>query len=103
MCPVCRSSKRLIKKKLEGEIKPRGSIGAKQKREGVKRPLKEIIKGWFESGDKKKHPKGVIKKRVIDREKDIYEEKVDDVKTGKITRDIEEPLSEHGHTKEVKK
>ncbi len=95
VCPVCKSSKRLIKVGLEGEITLRGSIGAKQKRKGFKRPLRELIKGWFESGDKKKHPKGVIKERVIDREKDIYEEKVDDVETGKTTRCIKEPLSKH--------
>ena len=95
VCPICKSSKRLIKMKLEGEIIPRSCIEAKQKRKGVKRPLKEIKKGWSESGDKKKHPKGVIKERVIDREKDIYEEKVDDVETGKTTRCIKEPLSKH--------
>lgn len=96
VCPICKSSKRLIKMELEGEITLRSRIGAKKKRKGFKRPLIEIIKGWFESGDKKKHPKGVIKERLIDREKDRYKKKIIDVETGEITRDVEEPLSVHG-------
>ncbi len=96
VCPVCKSNKRrIIAIKDEGvEIGER--IEAKKKRKGFKSPLIEISKGLFESGDKKKHPKGVKKERVIDRERDKYKEKVIDVETGEITRDVEEPLSVHG-------
>jgi len=96
VCPVCKSSKRRIIAIVNEKVKIRESIGAKQKRKGFKRPLREIFTGWQKSGDRKKHPEGVKKERVIDREKDIYGEKVKDIKTGKITRDVEEPLSAHG-------
>jgi len=96
VCPICKSSNRLIKMELEGKITLRGRIGAKKKRKGFKRPLREIFTGWQKSRDKKKHPKGVEKERLIDREEDKYKEKVTDVETGEITRDVEEPLSVHG-------
>ena len=57
-----------------------------------KKVRKEII-----SGDEKRKDNDtwVNKERVIDRDKDFYKEKVTDLKTGKVLRDIEEPLSKH--------
>lgn len=61
----------------------------------------EIITGWRLSRDKKKYPEGVKIDRIIDREnankEGSYQEKIIDVKTGKICRDIKEPLSKHKH------
>ncbi|XOB42385.1 MAG: hypothetical protein ACKKMP_03430 [Candidatus Nealsonbacteria bacterium] len=63
--------------------------------------MKESIHGWFSSEDKNKHPEGVEKIRIIDREnlnkEDSYQERVKNVKTGKIIRNIKEPLSQHRH------
>ena len=69
VCPSCNCSKRLIKKELEGKLLLQSSLESKQKRKGFKKPLREIFSGWQKSGDKKKHPEGVKKERVIDRKK----------------------------------
>jgi hypothetical protein len=57
-----------------------------------KKVRKEMI-----SGDEKRKDNDtwVNKERVIDRDEDFYKEKVTDLKTGKVLRDIEEPLSKH--------
>lgn len=52
----------------------------------------EWIQGWFPS-NKRKFPEGVEKTRIIDKEKDSYQEKVKDIQTGKVTHDVEESLS----------
>jgi ribosomal protein L36 len=74
-------------------------LKARQKRKGFGKFIKEIIQGRFSSIDKEKHPEGVEIMRIINKEepnkKDSYQEKVKDVKTGKITRNIKEPLSQH--------
>jgi len=44
VCPVCKSNKRQIKVTIEEGVTTRERIEAKQKREGVKRPLKEILR-----------------------------------------------------------
>lgn len=99
-CPYCNSNKILIKMPpFRGTLFPKGGLRGRQKRKGIREYIRDWFTGWQESGDKKKHPEGVIKERLIDRIDNIYREKVKDVKTGKITRDIEEPLSEHRHNK----
>jgi hypothetical protein len=64
---------------------------------GVKKFLSQVIVGWMPTSGKnsKKYPKGVFVSRVIDREKNWYEEKIVDRKTGKIIKFKEEPLSQH--------
>jgi len=74
----------------------------RHKRPGIKRPLREVCVGWKSSGDKIKHPDGINIGRVIDRVKNQYEEKVTDEKTGKIVRDISEPLDQHLKKREEK-
>ncbi|MBE3115154.1 MAG: hypothetical protein IMZ59_06520 [Actinobacteria bacterium] len=96
-CPFCGSANRNIKIAIEERIVIRENLKARQKRKGFRKFIREIIQGWFPSGDKRKHPEGINKTRIIDKEKDSYQEKVKDVKTGKITRNIEEPLSKHRH------
>ena len=95
--PFCGSANRNIKIAIEERIVIRENLKARQKRKGFRKFIREIIQGWFPSGDKRKHPEGINKIRIIDKEKDSYQEKVKDVKTGKITRNIEEPLSKHRH------
>ena len=103
-CPYCNSNKILIKMSpFRGTLFLRGGLRGRQKRKGIGGYIRDLFTGWQESGDKKKYPEGVIKGRLIDRIGNIYREKVKDVKTGKTTRDIEKPLSEHGYTKGVKK
>jgi len=94
-CPFCGSVNRDIKVALKEGIVIRENLKARQKRKGFRQFIREIIQGWFPSRDKMKHPEGVEKIRIIDKEKDRYQEKIKDVKTGKIVRDIKEPLSQH--------
>ena len=54
-----------------------------------------FISGWFSSIRKDLSPKGVNKHRVIDRKNDIYLEKITDIQTGRIIRDVKEKLTEH--------
>ena len=88
-----------FKKDVGGVLKLRGFVGAKQKRKGFRKFVKWIFKGFIQSGDKLEHPLGINIKRIIDREnscsKESYIEVIEDVKTGKITRNIKEPLKEH--------
>jgi hypothetical protein len=67
------------------------------KRPGVKKFLSRVIVGWMPTSgrNRKKYPKGVFISRVIDKEKDWYEEKIVDRKTGKIIESKKEPLSLH--------
>jgi len=68
---------------------------------GIKKWLQERIGGWFSSRIKERHPEGVEKERSINRENPAdpqsYQEKVTDVKTDKVFRDIQEPLIQHKH------
>jgi hypothetical protein len=66
-----------------------------QKVKGRKRPIREGKDGLFPSGDVTKHPDGVYRTQSFDREKDDYREKVIDKRTGKVVRDVVEPLSKH--------
>lgn len=62
---------------------------------GTRRYVKKVFQGYQSSGDKDKHPEGVEKVMIIDRQNNRYDETVIDQKTGLVTRDIHEPLSEH--------
>ena len=71
------------------------AISMTHKRPGIKRFLKKVITGFKSSVDTIKHPDGINLNRVIDRENNKYEETVVDNITGKIVRDIKEPLDQH--------
>jgi len=79
----------------------RESLELRQKQKRFKKFMKEIISGWFPSRDKERFPEGVKKIRVIDKEKGWYREKVDDVKPGVITRNIEQPLRQHNKYEKI--
>jgi hypothetical protein len=75
----------------------RESIGTRKFPKNSKKWLVDTFKGFSQSINKIRHPKGVNKTRIIDRENNIYHEKIVDLETGKITRNVKEPLSEHRH------
>jgi len=101
ICPHCGSNHRMIKVNIEEKIVIRETIKGRQKRKGFKKFLREWIQGWFPSKDKKRYPEGVEKVRIIDREnpdrEDSYQEQIKDIKTGKIIRNVKEPLRHHRH------
>jgi hypothetical protein len=71
------------------------SIKMRKSLSGTTKFILETISGWFPSKRKDLSPKGVIKLRIIDREKDYYKEEVRDCKTGRLIRYVEEKLSDH--------
>lgn len=99
VCPYCGSNKRIINLTISETLTPRGSLISRKYPRGIKKWVLETISGWFLSTDKAKHPNGVKKIRIINRENpkkpNSYKEKIIDSKTGKIIRDIEEPLEKH--------
>jgi len=80
---------------LFDEIKVRDSLGLKTFAGTSKKFIAHIISGWFPSHRENLFPQGVNKERVIDRQNNKYKERVVDVKTGRIIRDVEENLTDH--------
>ena len=96
-CPSCGCRKIRIEASFSETvgIVDRLSSRARLRGKGYKKFWKEIIQGRFPSRNKKRHPAGVEKVRVIDKQADEYREVVRDGKTGKVTRDVHEQLSQH--------
>jgi hypothetical protein len=99
ICPKCGCTNIFVKKNLEGVLILKGFRRIRGKLIGFKKFAIEILKGWQPSKDKKKHPKGVSKYRVINKKgptkEDSYQEIIVDEETGKICRNIKEPLYKH--------
>lgn len=73
----------------------RDGIGMKAKRIGQKKPFVESISTPSHS---RKLGKLVHHERLIDRDNDLYHEKVTDYESGNTIHEQKEPLSEHiGH------
>jgi len=100
-CLFCGCNNLDIRVNFIETTKIRFNLKLRRKRKGLGKFIKEILQGWFPSIDKNKHPEGVEKMRIIDKEnpnkKDSYQEKIKDVETGKITRNVKEPLCQHRH------
>lgn len=80
---------------LADGLKLSDSIRGKHKRPGIKRFLREFFFGYQDSANRVKYPDGVERFMDVNREKDRYDEKVIDKRTGKVTRDCHERLSDH--------
>lgn len=80
---------------LFDEITVKDNLGLKTFVGNSKKFVAHIISGWFSSLREDLSPEGVNKERVIDRQNNKYTEKVVDVKTGRIIRDVEENLTDH--------
>lgn len=99
ICPKCGCSNKLVKMNVGGELKFRSTLKGRKFILDKKGWVKEVLSGWFSSGNKAEFPEGIEKKRVIDKEhyknEDSYQEKIKDIKTGKTVRDIKESLEKH--------
>ena len=93
-CPKCGKLGKDCKVTAHAVVGIQSTIKARQKRKGFRKFIREILQGWFPSGDPK-YPKGVEKVRIIDKEKDEYRETTKDVATGEVTHDVHEPLTKH--------
>lgn len=94
-CPVCGCSKFTNKLVLSDRMSISERIQGKAKRLERKKPVQEFIYGVDYSKRAKKY---MDKERLIDRENDIYHEKITDKETGQVIHECDEKLSEHfGH------
>lgn len=91
-CPACGAITRTTGVSLHEVACARDGIGVKAKRPGDKRP-------HFESRDTPEYSaarqKLVRREQIIDRENDLYYERVTDFESGEVIHLKEEPLSEH--------
>lgn len=93
-CPRCGSATKAYEVSVSDGLILRTGLGTKRRRKGVKRPLAETKSGWKSSRDPKLKD-GIIEDMVVDREKDEYHHITRDAKTGEITHEEHEKLSEH--------
>jgi len=91
-CPKCGKTGKECRVTAEARVGIRGGFQARQKRKGFKKFILEIISRWRPSHHL---PKGVLEKRVIDKEHDKYDQIVEDASTGQIIHEEHEPLSKH--------
>lgn len=94
-CPSCGSTSRAFDVEITSGLKLHGSLGMKAKHPGPQKPFIEQFSGvelW------RKFKKLVKKERIIDRDNNLYVERVEDIETGEIIHYCKEPLSKHfGH------
>jgi len=94
-CPQCGSADVRIEISFSESIAMHESLGTKARHEGEKRPFRETSAG---DDLRRSDGKWMEKHRVIDRDGDLYEERVVDPDTGEVVHECAERLSEHrGH------
>jgi hypothetical protein len=94
-CPNCRSTKLVIDASIIEKVRLGVKLGIKLKKYGIKKPVFESI-----SGDDfhRNSQRWSTLSRTIDRQNDLYLEKIVDSETGEIIHYCSEPLSKHfGH------
>lgn len=93
-CPRCGSRNRSVHVAITGSLEALEQISLKKKRPGEREPFQEIKAGdeiYRETGERRRV------ERVIDRERDRYYERIEDL-SGDVIRHVDEPLSQHrGH------
>lgn len=100
-CPVCSSTGRHIFASVAEVVTLRDGVGMKANRIGQKKPFVESISVPSHS---RKLGKPVHHERLIDRDNDLYHEKVTEYESGNVIHEQKEPLSEHvGHGSDKKK
>ncbi|PIS11455.1 MAG: hypothetical protein COT73_03875 [Bdellovibrio sp. CG10_big_fil_rev_8_21_14_0_10_47_8] len=73
------------------------SFGIRQKRIGFPKFIFELVKRYKSSGDKRL-PEGIYEERIIDKQKDSYDQTVYKIKGGKVGKILHKDkmkLSEH--------
>jgi hypothetical protein len=99
-CPACGSTRRNIFAEIVESVNLRDGIGMKAKRVGQKKPFVESLSVPSHS---RSLGKLVHHERLIDRDKNLYYEKVSDYENGTVIHENKEPLSEHiGHGSDKK-
>ena len=94
-CPNCQSTKVVFDVSIIDGVSVKEKLGMKLKKPGIKKPVFESV-----SGDDfhRNTQRWSTLSRTIDRQNDLYTEKIVDSETGQIIRYCSEPLSKHvGH------
>jgi len=99
-CPTCNSTRISHDLEVVDGIRLSVSTRAKRKMKGMGTLMEVITNRWKRSEDPRLKY-GVREDMVIDREKDEYHHVTRDAKTGKVTHEEHEKLSEH-NKKEVR-
>lgn len=95
VCPKCGSTKKAFERKAFTTVGLRiVKFSARQKRKGFKKFMKEMVSRWLPSGSPELK-QGVYEERIIDKEKDKYNQTIKDARTGEIIHEEHEPLSQH--------
>jgi len=93
-CPNCgETSARIIGPRMVETMTTMDSLAFKHKVPGERKPVAEGFNGWEDSRDGS--GRVVRKVRLIDRQRDWYEEVVVDARTGELLRECRERLGEH--------
>jgi DNA-directed RNA polymerase subunit RPC12/RpoP len=94
-CPECGSTRRRFAVAIEDTIKIRESLRVRAKAGGKGKPFQEEKVGddfWEKGG------RWMTLRRLFDRRRNRYVERIEDPETGEVIRDVDEPLSDHrGH------
>jgi DNA-directed RNA polymerase subunit RPC12/RpoP len=94
-CPRCGSAARHVMIGVRDTITVHESVAVKARHGDRGRPFREIKQG---DDLHRKTGRWTVLSRLIDREQDLYEERIVDGETGEVIRDVREPLSKHrGH------
>jgi hypothetical protein len=97
-CPQCGSTRRYALEAIEESMNFRDSHHGKQKRPDL--PSDKKLRADFYSRDEFSHKYGklVRAERTIDKDADLYHERISDIETGEVLHECNEPLSQHvGH------
>lgn len=91
-CPCCQSTKVVIDVSIIERVTFREKLGMKIKKHGVKKPVFESV-----SGDDfhRNTQRWSTLSRTIDRQNNLYWEKIVDLETGETIHYCSEPLSKH--------
>jgi uncharacterized C2H2 Zn-finger protein len=95
-CPRCGKIGKDCKVNATAVVGIHSRIKVRQKRKDFDKFIKEIIQGWFPSGDPKL-TKGVDMVRIVDKENKKYDHIVKNADTGEIIHEEHEPLNQHRH------
>ena len=91
-CHSCGSVLRIFSAHIRDVVVPRGYIGLKHKRADKKKSIYEETHKPDRFRDNNSMSKVL---RIVDREKDIYIEKITDIETGQVWKEVNELLSKH--------
>jgi hypothetical protein len=101
-CPKCKSGDRTISVSEKLNLTEHINLSGRSvpPRKGKHKDDFNLSSGYESSGDATAFPQGVDRYKLEDRRNDLYREKVINLDTGEITRDLTEPLSEHRKPKQ---